>query len=404
MAGIFKAFSKSRRNSTASIKSSKSRRNSHGAPNGLQNFEVPVDINDRPIFTKKHTLVVAASTPDFDDVQLQQWRDEGYEVHYEYVHGKHRSSTFGVQRIGDGLEEGQKYAIVAYDHAASLLLHEAFEVLPKLCAFVAFYPDALPGSDITPRGNFQLQVHLAGTQPFAPAYPSYNYPATHPGFDERTSPAYDRVAAGLAWSRALSCVRKGFGIEPDLEGIRERHLAEEFLHKDAAATIRTMSLNPSVLHVPTLTGGVGQRELYRFYAEEFIPKNPPSIQTTLVSRTVGSDKVVDEMLISMTHTCEVPWLLPGVPPTNKHLEVALVSVVSIRGQKLEWERLYWDQASVLVQAGLLDPRLGAIGLGQGGAQGLPGLKQLPIVGAEGSLKVLEGAEGPIKYNELIKDW
>ena len=150
-----------------------------------------------------------------------------------------------------------------------------------------------------------------------------------------------------------------------------------------------------------MTGGVGQRELYRFYAEEFIPKNPPSIKTTLISRTVGSDKIVDEMLISMRHTCEVPWLLPGVPPTNKLLEVALVSVVSIRGQKLEWERLYWDQASVLVQAGLLDPKLGAIGLGP---QGLPGLKQLPIVGAEGSLKVLEGAEGPIKYNELLENW
>lgn len=111
MAGIFKAFSKSRRNSTASVKSSKSRRNSNTP--GLAVFEVPVDINDRPIFSKKHTLVVAASTPEFDEVQLQQWRDEGYEVHYEYVHGKNHSATFGVQRIGDGLEEGQKYAIVS---------------------------------------------------------------------------------------------------------------------------------------------------------------------------------------------------------------------------------------------------------------------------------------------------
>ena len=104
MAGIFRSFSsRSRRNSAASQKS-------HG--NGGQSFSVPVDINDRPIIGAKYTLVVAASTPEFDEVQLQQWRDEGYEVHYEYVHGKHRSSTFGVQRIGDGLEEGQKYAIV----------------------------------------------------------------------------------------------------------------------------------------------------------------------------------------------------------------------------------------------------------------------------------------------------
>lgn len=170
------------------------------------------------------------------------------------------------------------------------------------------------------------------------------------------------------------------------------------MHKDASATIRTMSANPSVLHVPTLTGGIGQRDLFRFYNDYFIPLNPPSIRTTLVSRTVGSDKVVDEMIISMMHTCEVPWLLPGVPATNKPIEIALVSVVSIRGQKLEWERLYWDQASVLVQVGLLDARLGAVGLGQNG------LNQLPIVGAEGARKVLEGAEGGVAYNGLIADW
>lgn len=107
MGGIFRGFSsRSRRNSTSSQKSHKSN------GNGANSFSVPVDINDRPIISAKNTLVVAASTPEFDEVQLQQWRDEGYEVHYEYVHGKSRSSTFGVQRIGDGLEEGQKYAIV----------------------------------------------------------------------------------------------------------------------------------------------------------------------------------------------------------------------------------------------------------------------------------------------------
>lgn len=250
----------------------------------------------------------------------------------------------------------------------------------------------------TPRGGFRLQVHMAGNQPFSPVYPTYTYPTTSPGFNERTSPAFDRIASGLAWSRALACVRAGFDLKPDLEGIWERHLAEEFMHKDASATIRTMSANPSVLHVPTLTGGVGQRDLFRFYRDYFIPLNPPSIRTTLVSRTVGSDKVVDEMIISMMHTCEVPWLLPGVPPTNKPIEIALVSVVSIRGQKLEWERLYWDQASVLVQVGLLDARLGAVGLGQNG------LNQLPIVGVEGARKVLEGAEGGLPFNELIADW
>jgi hypothetical protein len=159
-----------------------------------------------------------------------------------------------------------------------------------------------------------------------------------------------------------------------------------------------MTTNPSVLHVPTLTGGAGKQDLLRFYQDHFIPQNPPSLKTTLLSRTVGSDKIVDEMLISMTHTCEVPWLLPGVPPTDKHIEIALVSVVAIRGGRLECERLYWDQASVLVQVGLLDARLGAVGLGQGG------VKRLPIVGVEGSMKVMEGNEWEIKYNGLIPNW
>ncbi len=361
-------------------------------------FSVPVDINDSPIISGKHTLVVAASTPDFDAVQLQQWRDEGYVVHYCHVYERGRSSTFGVQQIGDELESGQKYAIVAYDHAATLLLSEAFEALPKLCAFVAFYPDTLPHPEERPRGDFALQMHLASNQPFAPCYPSFNYAGTTPGFNERASPAYDRVASGLAWSRALSCVRKGFGIEPNLEGIWDRHLAEEFLHKDARATIGTMASNPSVLHVPTMTGGFGQQELHRFYDKFFIPNNPASMRITLVSRTVGSDKVVDEIIISLTHTCEVPWLLPGIPPTNKFIEVALVSVVAIRGLQLEWKRLYWDQASVLVQAGLLDARLGAVGLGQNG------VSCLPIVGNEGAKKVLEGAEGGLPYNGLIPNW
>lgn len=159
-----------------------------------------------------------------------------------------------------------------------------------------------------------------------------------------------------------------------------------------------MTSNPSVVHIPTLTGGVGQRELLRFYDEFFIPCNPANMRTTLLSRTVGSDKIIDEMLISFTHTQDIPYLLPGVPPTGKYIEVVLVSVVKIVGGKLESERLHWDQASVLVQAGLLDARLGAVGLGEGG------LTRLPIVGAEAPRIALEGNDGSVPLNELIPEW
>jgi hypothetical protein len=153
---------------------------------------------------------------------------------------------------------------------------------------------------------------------------------------------------------------------------------------------------PIVNHVPTLTGGVGHEEMERWYREYFLPGNPPSLKMKLLSRTVGADKIVDEILVSFTHTCEIPWILPGVPPTGKHVEIPFVAVVGIRGGKLVRENSYWDQASVLVQIGVLDPRLGAVGLGEGG------LSRLPVVGRESARKVAD-PEG-VRSNGLIADW
>lgn len=108
-------------------------------------------------------------------------------------------------------------------------------------------------------------------------------------------------------------------------------MALEFATKDAAATMRTMVAEPYVNHVPTLTGGIGQQDLYVFYRDYFIPSNPPSTSMKLVSRTIGVDRVVDEMVFSFDHTQEVPWMLPGVPPTGRKVSVALVAIVCIRG-------------------------------------------------------------------------
>lgn len=170
----------------------------------------------------------------------------------------------------------------------------------------------------------------------------------------------------------------------------------EFATKDAAATMKTMIDNPYVNHIPTLTGGIGQEDLYRFYKDFFIPSNPPSFKMRLISRTVGVDRVVDEMHISFKHTQTIPWLLPDVPPTNKEVEVALVSVVCIRGAKLYHEHIYWDQASVLVQIGLLDPKMVPDSFKD------KGLKRLPVAGAESAQKVVDEKSHP--SNELISDW
>lgn len=156
----------------------------------------------------------------------------------------------------------------------------------------------------------------------------------------------------------------------------------------------TMVAEPYVNHIPTMTGGIGYKDLHRFYRDYFIPGNPPSLKMRLISRTIGTDRVVDEMHMFFRHTQEIPWMVPGIEPTGKEVEVALVVIVCIRGGKLYHEHIYWDQATVLVQLGLLDPKLAP---SKGKASG-----KLPVVDSAGARKVLD--ESSVKSNELVKSW
>jgi carboxymethylenebutenolidase len=142
----------------------------------------------------------------------------------------------------------------------------------------------------------------------------------------------------------------------------EEHVADEFQTKDAQATIDTMCEDAYVNHVPTMAGGHGRKDLLQFYSTDFIPVMPPDMKLTPVSRTVGEDQLVDEMIVSFTHTRAIPWMLPGVAPTNRAVRIALVAIVRFRDGKLVHEHIYWDQASVLKQIGLLnDPSLPVFG-------------------------------------------
>ena len=100
----------------------------------------------------------------------------------------------------------------------------------------------------------------------------------------------------------------------DLIELWDEHTAHEFSTRDTEATLATMVEDAYVNHVPVLTGGRGKPALRAFYSEDFIPKMPPDTTLTPVSRTVGEDQLVDEMIFSFTHTMEMPWMLPGVPP------------------------------------------------------------------------------------------
>jgi carboxymethylenebutenolidase len=162
----------------------------------------------------------------------------------------------------------------------------------------------------------------------------------------------------------------------------EEHMKAEFQNKDARASCDTMVANPYVNHVPVLTGGVGRRQLENYYSRYFIPGQPPDVEIVPISRTVGQERIVDEFVYRCTHSIPMEWLLPGVPPTGRRLELPVVVIVTFEGGKMKSEHLYWDQASALVQLGLLDPA------------------GLPVAGVEVARKALDPAAVP--SNLLMK--
>ena len=135
----------------------------------------------------------------------------------------------------------------------------------------------------------------------------------------------------------------------DLVALWEAHCRYEFETRDVDATMATMVAEPYVNHVPTMTGGVGHNQLKRFYKYHFIGGNPPDTELAPISRTVGADQLVDEMLFKFTHTSEIDWMLPGVKPTGRRVEIPLIAIVRFVDGKVAHEHIYWDQASVLVQ-------------------------------------------------------
>ena len=166
-----------------------------------------------------------------------------------------------------------------------------------------------------------------------------------------------------------------------LNDLWEEHLRDEFTTQDTNATIDTMVPDAYVNHIPVLTGGVGHAQLREFYSRHFIPKMPRDIEILPVSRTIGTERLVDEMIFRFTHTIEMDWMLPGIAPTGKRVECALVVIVHFREGKLAYEHIYWDQASVLVQLGLLDS------------------SSLPTAGKETARKLLDPR---LPSNELIR--
>jgi len=166
----------------------------------------------------------------------------------------------------------------------------------------------------------------------------------------------------------------------DPAAVFDAHVRAEFVERSVDATMATMTDAPYVTHVPVLTGGHGREEVRRFYERWFVGRWPADTEVTSVSRTVGQGRVIDELIVSFTHDVEMPAILPGVAPTGRKVTLAHVVVMGIVEGKVAYEHIYWDQASLLVQVGLLDPA------------------KLPVVGVEQARKLRDPA---LPSNELI---
>ena len=268
-----------------------------------------------------------------------------------------------VGYYGVGIEEALGEA---KDLSAPLLLHVAGK--DKFCP-----PEA------------QAQIHA--TLDSSPLVTIHDYPQMDHAFGRPSGEHYDAAAAELANLRSLEFFVSnlaGAGLASAQQTLSARwddHVKYEFATRNTDDTLETMVVDSYVNHVPVMTGGVGHDELREFYSQRFIPQMPPDTAMTPVSRTIGVERVVDEMVFEFTHTIKMDWMLPGVEPTNKHVKVALVVIVHFRDGKLAHEHIYWDQASVLAQLGLIDS------------------SSLPVAGVESAEKVLNPS---LPSNELMR--
>jgi carboxymethylenebutenolidase len=151
----------------------------------------------------------------------------------------------------------------------------------------------------------------------------------------------------------------------------QQHVAAE-LSGDIETTMATMTEAPHLNHVPVMSGGVGKEGVRDFYRDHLVGKFfPPDVEMITVSRTIGADQIVEELVVRFTHSMVIDWMLPGVSPTGRKVEMAVAVIVKFDGDKIAHEHIYWDQASVLVQLGLLNSA------------------GLPVSGVESARKVLD---------------
>ncbi|TFK74452.1 hypothetical protein BDN72DRAFT_955784 [Pluteus cervinus] len=335
-----------------------------------------------------------------DPEPVQKWAEEGFNVvgitcppqgpdNFEYL----RLSISDGFRAVKGCKEvdatfEERCGIIVYYEGALQPILDIVANNYRIVCLAAFTnnPNLAPLSLPSLFHSSVVDDVVAKRLPSSTAVHKYSVPS--PLFVLPHLASYDPGSAAVAHSRTLAFLRKWIGGPTfDLEAIWDEHTYFEFEVRSVAKTMATMVAEPYVNHVPTMTGGVGRKNLTEFYRDHFIFSNPPDTVLQPVSRTVGPDRVVDEFVFHLTHDRTVDWLLPGVPATGKKLAVPMMAVVNIRGDRLYNEHIWWDQGTVMVQAGIIPTHI-PFPLGTGASS-----LRLPIAGVETARMLIDETNG-----------
>ncbi|KKK15204.1 hypothetical protein ARAM_002023 [Aspergillus rambellii] len=332
-----------------------------------------------------------------DPEPLQKWAEESFAV---------AQATFdeALTSLPD-CDKKDRFGLLVYgspaDYASGFeeLLGAVVATTGKFAAGVytgAWNPPDIPTLRHIPGPQSEVQKGAPSTV--------YSYPeASSTGFIVPGHSDFKISSAGVAHTRSLTFIKKHMG-GPffDLEKIWEEHTYYEFGDRSVEKTMATMVQEPYVNDVPTLTGGIGRASLSKFYRENFIFNNPDDSELELVSRTVGVDRVVDEFIFCLTHNKVIDWMLPGIPPTGKPLRIPFTAVVNIRGDRLYHEHIAWDQATALMQLGLLPEYLPFPYPLPDGRKPAPGKRfeyRVPAAGVETAIKLQH--EHLVPSNEMF---
>ncbi|KAF9875568.1 carboxymethylenebutenolidase [Colletotrichum karsti] len=339
-----------------------------------------------------------------DPPPAQKWAEEGYAVAQIVVATGDSEVTNKIESAIESLkalescDDKDRFGVIACLTASSTQVVEAIQNNAEIKAAVFF--------NFSQTLTIPTLSHVSGpdniSSKAAPPSKTFSY-AANDFFVIPSHRHFNANAAGLAHTRTLTFLKPILGGPYfDLEAVWEEHTLFEFGERNVEKTMATMVEQPYVNHIPTLTGGIGRARLTNFYTNHFVFNNPEDTELELVSRTVGIDRVIDEFVFKCTHDKVIDWLLPGVPPTGKHLSIPFTSVVNVRGDHLHHEHIAWDQATALRQLGLLPEYLPfpyQIN-GSGPASGKKFEYRLPVAGVESAHKLVD--EGAVESNGMFE--